>query len=387
MSAIDVLLAGPLAAMTVGGVAFSALGAVCVRLWLGKKSTDSEPRNLPPVTLLRPVKAGVPSLREKLCALAQAMRPGDQLVLGAEQGSPELAVCDAVGAGFQDREIVVVPCAPGAAVNPKISKLVQVDGHARHGHLILSDSEAFIDAAWLDAFRVEWAASGADVLTAPYRFVGFATLAECADAAATLLSFWPGLALVRALGQVRFTLGACTGLHRDALAKVGGWTAFGDFLAEDNRLGAALAEHGARIRLSAQVASLESDPMNWRDFWRHQRRVAVTHRVCDPRGFAGLIVTHGITAAFLMILLAPVSASPGFWLVWAIVALACRGLSTRVIAAAIRMPVPGLWRAIGVAGMLETASWVLSWCVPTVWWAGKWRAVSWDGRMRGESGG
>ena len=69
--------------------------------------------------------------------------------------------------------------------------------------------------------------------------------------------------------------------------------------------GAWMAERRARIRLSAQVATLESDPMDWRDFWRHQRRVAATYRVCDPRGFAGLIVTHGITAGILMVLIAP----------------------------------------------------------------------------------
>ena len=381
MSAIDVLLAGPLAAMTVGGVVFAGLGAACARLWLGEQPPEVDARKLPPLTLLRPVKPGVPSLREKLETLAQAMRPGDQLVLGADEGSPEFAVCEAVRAVFLDREIVVAACAPGAAVNPKIAKLVQMDAHARHEHLLLSDSEALIDGAWLDPFRSEWTASGADVLTAPYRFVGFATTPQRVDAAAMLLSFWPGLALVRALGQVQFTLGACTGLRRADLAAVGGWAAFGEFLAEDNRLGAALAERHARIRLSAQVATLESDPLNWRDFWRHQRRVAVTWRVCDPRGFSGLIVTYGISASILMLLLAPMSASPAFWLLWAIATLAGRWFTTWALAKIVRMEIPDLWRALAVAGPAETACWVLSWRAPVIWWAGGERLVGADGRM------
>jgi ceramide glucosyltransferase len=302
-------------------------------------------------------------------------------VLGADEGSPELAVCEAVRAATPECEIVVVGCAVGAAVNPKIAKLVQMEAHARHEHLVLSDSEVLIDAAWLDAFRNEWAATGADVITAPYRFVGFATPPQRADATAMLLSFWPGLALVRALGQVRFTLGACTGLRRADPAAVGGWAAFGEFLAEDNRLGAALADHGARIRLSVQVATLESDPLEWRDFWRHQRRAAVTYRVCDPRGFAGLIVTHGITAGILMVLLAPLSVSPGFWLLWAIATLAGRGLATRALVKVVRMEIPDLLPALAVAGLAETACWFLSWCKRVIWWAGEERHVSADGKM------
>jgi len=381
MNPADALLAGPLAAMTVGGVVFAGLGAACARLWLGEKLPAPDERKLPHLTLLRPVKPGAPALREKLDALAQAMRPGDQLVLGADVNSPELAVCEAVRAVFPEREIVVVACAPGTAVNPKISKLVQMDAHARHEHLVLSDSEALIDAAWLDAFRSEWAASSADVLTAPYRFVGFATVPQRVDATAILLSFWPGLALVRMLGQVRFTLGACTGLRRADLEAVGGWAAFGEFLAEDNRLGAALAENGARIRLSSQVATIESDPLEWRDFWRHQRRVAVTWRICDPRGFAGLIMTHGVTAGILTVLFALMSESPLFWLLWAIGTLAGRWLATWTLARMVRMEIPSLWETMGVAGVTETACWILSWWAPVIWWAGGERLVSADGKM------
>lgn len=383
MSLIDALLSGPLAAMTAGGVVFGGLGAVYARLWLGEAWPRVDARKLPPLTLLRPVKPGVPALREKLDTLVLAMRPGDQLVLGADADSPESATCAAVCAAHADREIVVVPCAPCAALNPKISKLVQMAAHGRHEHLVLSDCEALIDEAWLDAFRQEWAASGAEVLTAPYRFSGLATPPQRADAAALLLSLWPGLALVRALGQVRFTLGACTALRRAELAAVGSWAAFGDFLAEDNRLGAALAERGARIRLSAHVATLESDPLSWREVWQHQRRVAVTYRVCNPLGFAGLIATHSITASVLMLLLAPASAAPGFWLVWAGATLAARWLAAEALAKAARFPIPALWRVLVPAGLIETACWALSWISPVVWWAGNWWRVTGDGRLQG----
>ncbi|HYR59545.1 MAG TPA: glycosyltransferase, partial [Chthoniobacteraceae bacterium] len=165
------LLAIP-ALVCAGGAIYQILGAVLVAHWLRENELPNDYGELPPITFLRPVKAGVPRLRAKLDRLARAMRPGDQLILGAAAVSAELNECEALRRAFADREIVVVPCREGAALNPKISKLVQMDSACRHERLILSDSEAMIDAGWLDAFRCEWHSSGADALTAGYRFVG-----------------------------------------------------------------------------------------------------------------------------------------------------------------------------------------------------------------------
>ena len=183
-------------------------------------------------------------MEEKLAELARAMRTGDRLVLGVNEGSPDAAIAESVRAEFPQRDIVVVPCRADAALNPKISKLLQMESAVNCEHLILSDSEARIDQAWLDAFRREWTAIGADVMTCGYRFAGAGSWTQMLDAAPTLFSLWPGLLFVRRFGRINFTLGACTGLRRSDLASVGGWSAFSNELAEDNRLGAALAMAG-----------------------------------------------------------------------------------------------------------------------------------------------
>ena len=382
----DAILLAVLLTLSHAGV-FHALFA---RVYAGMRQQPTAPTEvadvaLPPVTLLRPLKSGVPALREKLETLAAAMRPGDQLVLGVDEGAEEMGVCAELRAAFSGREICVVSCRAGEALNPKISKLVQMSPHARCDHWVLSDSEAMIDGVWLDAFRREWLASGADALTAGYRFVNLATWPQRLDAAAALLALWPGLAMVRRFGRVNFTLGACTGFRRADVEMAGGWAAFGDFLAEDNRLGAVLAKAGRTIRLSVQVATLDSDPLTWRDYWRHQRRVAVTYHVCSPAGFVGMIFTSGLVASVLLIALAPGGRERAGW--YALVAAAIqfvRWIWICDLGKTLRFPIPWLFPVMLAASAVEIACWCAAWCDRRVWWAGRCWRVNRAGRITPE---
>ena len=322
-------------------------------------------------------------LREKLVELVRAMREDDRLVLGVNEESSDAEVADAVRVEFAERDIVVVRCRADAALNPKISKLLQMDATASGEHLVLSDAEARIDAVWLEAFRREWAASGADAMTCGYRFANCVSWMQSLDAAPTLFSLWPGLLFVRRFGRINFTLGACTALRRSDLASVGGWSALADELAEDNRLGSALARAGKTIRLSQQVAILESDPLTWRDYWRHQRRIAVTYRVCNPAGFAGVIFTHSVWVG-LMQFTVPVfdPDTARNLLVLCAFAQLGRWCFLRGVAKAVGFTTARLFPTMLVSDLVETACWALAWISPTVWWAGKWWRISRDGKLR-----
>ena len=382
MSWPDAILFVILAALGCASVFYALLALGYVRQWMRDVPSEIAEAALPPVTLLRPLKVGVPALRAKLDALVGAMRPGDQLVLGADEGADEMRVGAELRAAFPEREIEVVACRAGAALNPKISKLVQMSAEARHGHWVLSDSEAMIDAVWLEAFRREWLESGADALTASYRFVNLATWPQRLDAAAALLGLWPGLAVVRRFGRVNFTLGACTGFRRADVEAVGGWAAFGDFLAEDNRLGAALAKAGRTIRLSAQVAVLDSDPLTWRDYWRHQRRVAVTYRVVNPAGFAGMLFTNGLVAGALLIALAPGGENrTGICVLFAAAIQLTRWMAFRDLGKTLGFSIPSLFPVMLAASAVEIACWVAAWGDRRVWWAGRRWGVGRAGRL------
>ena len=366
----SVLLAG------IAGLSLAYVGLYwrAVERWALEPSGAASAQRLVPacprITFFRPLKPGVPDLRAKLEMLVMAARADDQILFGADAGSPEAALCEEVRARFPGRDLAVVRCVPDAARNPKISKLVQMEPHARHEHWLLSDSEALLDAEFCEAFRGEWAESGADALTAAYRFCHARSWPQRLDAAAVLLTLLPGLAVLR--GSVKFTLGACTAVRR---GEVGGWKRFGDELAEDHCLGRMLAAAGKTVRLSARLATLECDPLGWRDYWRHQRRVAVTYRAANPAGFAASVLVNGELWCALLV----ARGEPALGLALGAAILAARVLAAGRMARRLEVAAPGL-AALLVARAVETVCWAASWFTRTVWWSGR----RWRVRFRGK---
>jgi ceramide glucosyltransferase len=187
--------------------------------------------------------------------------------------------------------------------------------------------------------------------------------------------------MIRRYGQVNFTLGACTLFRRDALAAIGGWKSFGEDLGEDQRIGAALVRAGQVVHLSRHVATLDSDAISWREYWRHQRRVAVTYRAGNAAGFAGMAVTYGPVWGLLGFLMCPrpvfaVALVATFvfraWRVWRTMRL-------------VDFEVPGMLAALGVTSVVEALCWARSWFPTRVWWSGRWWRVDFRGKFSREA--
>lgn len=335
-------------------------------------------RLLPPVSFLRPVKRGVPRLREYVEMLVETALPTDQVIFGVDNDE-DFATCDAIRAAHPERDVVVARCVPGEALNPKVNKLIQMSREATHAHWIVSDSEVWMTPEFVDDFREQWVASGADVLTAGYRFINGQTFPQMLDQAAALLTLWPGLAASEQLGPIRFTLGACTGVMEHHLQDAGGWERFSNNLAEDNRLGAVLARSGKKVVLSQPVLGIETRSLSWLQYFMHQRRVAVTYRVSDPSGYFGMLVTHGVSFAALLVLLGPLE--PWRWLVFLCVYL-IRLFTAWTKSRALNFPLNRFALTVLVASFAETLFWFSSWLPGRVVWGHRSFRVSSDGAIQ-----
>lgn len=354
------------------GVLLHAIAAVRLRRHLRKTDAD-EPKRTPPLTLWRALKEGVPDLDPKLHALVQASRPDDQILLGANVDSPELRACERLQQHYPDRRIDVVPCQPARAENPKISKFLQMTPCAQHQHWLLTDSEAIVDESFIEGFRREWAASSADAQSAGYRFISLNHIPKTLDASSALLTLWPGLMLA---GRLDFTLGACTAVTAFDIRAIGGWAAVADDLADDQRLGALLVNAGRSIHLSRHILTLDSDPLGWRDYLRHQHRVAVTFRAAATGGALGLPILHTVALAALVPVLHPA------WWKWAALILALRIVAAAVVSRLLKFHLPGLPLTTLVGALVETVVWTAAWFSPSVWWSGRWRRVGWRGKFK-----
>lgn len=355
------------------GVVLHWVAITRLRRHLQKPPFEGE-RIAGPITHWRAIKKGVPSLAAKLESLILSTRKGDQVLLGVDEGSIEAEICETVKSKLRRHDIVLVRCKPDCAINPKVSKFIQMLPHASHGLWMLTDSEALLEADFVDKVLLEWSEGGMDVITTGYRFEGLFTLAQKLDATATLATLWPGLMLAK---NRDFTLGACTLLAAEDLKAAGGWEAFGDYLAEDRELGRALTRNGKKILVSRHALSLEADPLTWAQYLKHQHRVAVTYRVANPAGSIGLPIMHTIPWLIVAILLLPKYLS----------ILACTGIFVRLAqvqtcARLLRWENPGLWGTALIGPVIESSFWLISWLPLRVWWTGRWLKVNYAGKLR-----
>jgi hypothetical protein len=328
------------------------------------------------ITWLRPLKGGVPGLASKLREFLRAIGPSDAVIFGVDPGSAEAEVCQKLAG--EDARVRLVQVEPGCLPNPKVAKLSQMVPEGRTEFWAVLDAEAEVDGEFVAGFRSELEGAGTDVVTVGYRFTGARTVLEWLDVLPSIQTLWPGLRLVQKFGEIGWTLGACTGFRPECIDLIGGWGALGDRLAEDHHFGWLLHRAGRRIRLSQQVLPLQADPLTLVEYWRHQRRLAITYRVATPWGALGMILPRGFFLTLTLAAILPSYFSAGLVGFAALIHLAAVGHEAILLGYRL-----GPWILLSlVADVVESLCWVLSWASRRVWWGGRWRAITWTGRIK-----
>lgn len=249
----------------------------------------------PPVTLLKPLKGcdaeTVACLRSWL---TQKYAGAVQVLFGV--GAPDDPVCEVVRrliAEHPECDIELVLCPKQLGPNPKVSKLAQMEGLARHDILVVSDADVRAPPDLLSQLVVPLQDPGVGLVNCFYELAHPVTFGMRWEALGVNADFWSQVLQSQTLKPLDFALGAVMAAPRAQLAAVGGFNALVDDLADDFQLGHRLARHGARVTICPVVVECWSAPMTWREAWRHQLRWARTIRVCQPAAYFLSILNNG----------------------------------------------------------------------------------------------
>jgi ceramide glucosyltransferase len=189
--------------------------------------------------------------------------------------------------------------------------------------------------------------------------------------------FLPNAALGEALGLARGCYGATIALRAETLARLGGFRPLLDVLADDHALGTAVRRLGLRVELSPVLPTHIMHEPGLGALWRHELRWARTVRLLDPRGHAGLALTHPLAWALLAFALAPAG-----WTAGAVaVAVAARGTSAWGLDRALGRRAPSRLLWLPIRDLLSAAIWATACRKGGVAWQGRSYALSADGRM------
>jgi ceramide glucosyltransferase len=153
---------------------------------------------------------------------------------------------------------------------------------ARHDVLVVSDSDMHVAPDYLARVAEALAVPGTGLVTSIYTGLPARDRLSAQLGAAYINQIFAGGALVgRYLGR-QDCLGATMALHRETLARIGGFAALSPYVADDGVLGRLVRELGLTVGLAATVPATTVADIGMRTLFRHELRWARTIRAMEP---------------------------------------------------------------------------------------------------------
>lgn len=251
-------------------------------------------KNLPPVTLLKPLKGCDEHTAECLRSwLTQNYPAPVQVLFGiVDEADPVRPVVQDLLAQFPQLEARLVVCPLSLGPNPKVSTLMQLEPLIDHEAVVISDADVMVPPGYLAEAMTILHRDGVGLVNSFYRYANPHNRAMWLEAIAVNADFWSQVCQSNSLRTMKFALGAVMGLRRQTLRAIGGLQVLADYLADDNRLGALVHRAGRRIELTRSVVDCYARPETFRQMWAHQLRWARTIRACEPVPYFLSGLTH-----------------------------------------------------------------------------------------------
>jgi ceramide glucosyltransferase len=294
------------------------------------RSPANEPASRPPVTVLKPLYGDEPLLEAALTTLCRQDYPDWQIVFGVnDKADPAADIVRRLQGRFPEVDITLVTDPSRHGVNPKVSNLINMMPAARHDVLVIADSDVHGQPDYLDRLVAALDRPRVGLVTTLYAGLPIVpvTLPGRLGALQITNGFLPGALLSRAMGR-QDCLGATMCLRRKDLARIGGFHALVDHLADDNVLGRRIGGLGLHVELAQTVPLTTVPETDIRALFRHELRWARTIRALEPVGFAASILQYPLAWGLLTIVLSGAALwSVGLlMIVWVLRALAALGV-------------------------------------------------------------
>lgn len=356
-----------------------AIAAAVLAARLLRRAPDPLPSSLPAVTILKPLHGGEPGLEAALASfLAQDYAAPMQIVFGVhDPADPALNAVERLKRRFPGRDIAAVSDARLHGTNRKVSNLVNMMEAAKHGVLVLADSDIAVPPFYLAAVVAALSRPGVGAVSCLY--TGDALGNRWSELAAMGVSyhFLPNAIFGIASHMAHPCFGSTIALTRATLTEIGGFAAFADYLADDFEIGRAVREKGLRIAYPPLTVSHGLSEAGFMDLVHHELRWARTIRVIDPAGHWGSAVTHALPLALAGAAL--LGFSPAACMVLAAVLAARLSLKARIDHIVGKRTGPALF--LPVRDMLSFGLFIVSLFGTRVEWRGNRLRVEKSGAM------
>ncbi len=243
------------------------------------RGRPAAPRRTPPVSILKPLCGVDDGLAGNLASFAALDYPEYEVLLGLRSADdPALAPAREAARRWPARfRIVLQRGEPGQ--NPKVNQLITLARAARHGVLVVSDSNVRVEAGYLSGIAALLEDEAVGLVTHPVAGVGEARLGSLFDALHLAGAIAPGVVAAKRLAGRDIVVGKSMALRRPDLEAMGGFEAVKDVLAEDYVMGVMVGQVlGKRVAVGHRPVQNVSERRSVRDFTSRYGRWSVLQR-------------------------------------------------------------------------------------------------------------
>lgn len=336
----------PLLLLALAPFAYYIAALIAARKFFSSR-TEPPADFTPPVSILKPIFGLDREAYENFASFCRQEYPEFEILFCVgEREDPAVPVIEKIIADFPARTIRLLVGAKPVGASDKMNKLCRMAREAKHGILLVSDSDVRVEPGFLRAVIAPFRDAKVGGVTCLYRGLTDGSRASDLEAIGNSTDFAAGVLVARTLGGMKFMLGAIMATTKQRLAEIGGFESIADYFADDYELGNRIAARGYEIELSTFPVSIVYPHETIGDAFRHQLRWNLSIRTSRPGGHFGMIFTHGIAWAVLGICLAPTA------LVAFLYAAGYILLSSEVL------------RTVGVWGMRDASLWRKQYLLP-----------------------
>jgi ceramide glucosyltransferase len=277
-------------------MAYSIVSWVAVRRQIGREGQANG--HTPPVTILKPLCGAEPETYSCLLSFCDQQYPEFQIVFGvAHAADPAVAIVERLQREWPHRDLQLSIDRRQHGGNRKVSNLMNMMTLARHGVLVLADSDVRVKRDYLAKVVAPLKDDDVGVVTCTYR--GHPRRGLWPLLGSLFINDWfaPSVRVAALSGSRAFAFGATIALRRETLSRIGGFGSVANQLADDYRLGDLTRRAGLRTVLSHVVVETVVSDTTFRQLVRHELRWLRTIRAMNPHGYRFLFLTFSLPIA------------------------------------------------------------------------------------------
>ena len=305
MSELSIWRTGVLVLAAVPLVYYLVTIFAAVRFFRGERARRL-PEFAPPVSLLKPVHGVDFRSHVNFASFCIQNYPNYEILFCVnDMDDPAVPFLHQAIKDFPECSIRILSNAPRIGSNQKVNNLILLAQEAKHEIIVQSDGDVMVSPDYLKSVVAEFADPAVGVVSCFYRGVAEKNFWAEVEAVGAASDFFAGALVANLPGSVTFALGASVATTKTWLAKIGGYEALADLLADDYEIGNRVYRAGGKVLLSREAVWTMYPAQTLKTFWEHQVRWARTVRLVRPASFFGLVVTHGLPWCVLAAAVAP----------------------------------------------------------------------------------